>query len=301
MPKQTPIAVAKRWLERSEEGETEAQIARSERKDQRTVRGAIERVRRERDLALVRRDALRDSYRRHLDDLLDMLDNLNGVIGPPPDELPLRHPGSQQPVEWSLCGCRVICAGTENPQVICPLEDKLIFRLLREHLQGDQLWRYFDAWKRQLGQVVESYLRLSERTKTELEDITGLRIGSADESGNHITPEGAHLIYRFALQEAIEGKGVLVQEANFILEDGDDGIVQYGEGGARWTLGKGPGLYDRLKETLRALSGSTEVERIRNSRVKMDEAAQQAKEIIALIRAGWHVPGKCRACERMKQ
>ena len=300
MPKQTPIAVAKKWLERSDEGEAEAQIARSERKDQRTVRGAIERVRRERDLALVRRDILRESYRRHLDELLDMLNNLNGVVGPPPDELPLRHPGSQQPMEWSLCSCKV-SVGTDNPQVICPLEDTLIFRLLREHLQGDHLWRYFDAWKRQLGQVIESHLRLSERTKTELENITGLRIGSADERGNHITPEGAHLIYRFALQEALEGMGVLVQEANFIQEDGDDEIVQYDEGGARWMLGKGPGLYDRLKETLRALSGSTEMERIRNSRVKMDEAAQQAKEIIALIRAGWHVPGKCRACERMKQ
>ena len=94
MPNQTPIAVAKKWLERSDEGETEAQIARSESKDPRTVRGAIERVRRERDLALVRRDILRESYRRHLDELLDMLDNLNGVVGPPPDELPqsLLHP-----------------------------------------------------------------------------------------------------------------------------------------------------------------------------------------------------------------
>ena len=86
MPKKTPIAIAKKWLERAEEGETEAQIARLERKDLRTVKGAIERVRRERDLALVRSDTLRDSYRRHLDELLDMLDDLNGVVGPPPDE-----------------------------------------------------------------------------------------------------------------------------------------------------------------------------------------------------------------------
>lgn len=301
MPKQTPNAVAKKWLERAEEGETEAQIARLESKDLRTVKGAIERVRRERDLAFVRRDTLRDSYRRHLDELLGMLDVLNGIVGPPPDDLPLNYPGSQQPEEWSLCSCKVICTGTRDTEVMCPVEEKLIFSLLKEHLKGDQLWRHFDAWKTQLGQMVESYLRLSERTKTRLEKITGLRISTGDQKEHHITPEGAHLIYRFALQEALKRKRVLAEEANITLEDGDDGLVLCYEDGVTWTLGRGPGLSGRLLETLRELSGDTEVARIRNTRVKMGEAARQIKEIIELIRAGWHVPGKCRACERMKQ
>ena len=220
MPKQTSGLVARKWLERSDEGETDAQIAGAEKKDLRTVRRAIERVRRERDMANVRRDALKESYRRHLDELLDMLHSLSGLVGLPPDELPLLYPGSQQPTEWKVCSCSVICTGTANPEVICPLEDNLIFALLRKHLQGDPLWRHFDAWKSQLGQVVESHLRLNERTKTELENITGLPITSAGANGNHITTEGAHLIYRFALHQASEGKGVLVQEVNFIFEDG---------------------------------------------------------------------------------
>lgn len=300
MPKQTPNAVAKKWLERTEDGETEAQIARLESKDLRTVKGAIERVRRERDLALIRRDTLRESYRRHLDELLGMLDVLNGIVGPPPDDLPLNYPGSQQPEEWSLSSCKVICTGTRDTEVICPVEERLIFSLLKEHLKGDQLWRHFEAWKTQLGQVVESYLRLSEWTKTKLEEITGLRISTGDQKENHITPEGAHLIYRLALQEASKGKSVLAEEANITLEEGDDGLVLCYEDGVTWTLGRGPDLHDQLSKTLRELSGSPEVVRIRNSHVKMGEAARQITEIIELIRAGWHVPGKCRACERMK-
>ena len=74
--------------------------------------------------------------------------------------------------------------------------------LLREHLKGDQLWRNFDAWKTQLGQVIESHLRLSEKTKTDLEKDTRLIIGKSDEKGDHITPEGAHQVYRFAVKEA---------------------------------------------------------------------------------------------------
>ena len=301
MPKITPIAVAKKWLERLDEGETEAQIARSEGKDLRTVRGAIEKGRRERDMAVVRKDTLSESYRRHLDDMLTTLANLNSLIGSPPDELPLRYPGSQQPTEWRLAGCKVICNGTESPQVVCSLEETLVFKLLREHLKGDQLWKHYAAWKTQLGQVVESHLRLSEKTKTGLEKSTKLLIGISDEKGDHITPEGAHLAYRFAVKEAAETKGVLAQHEDALFEEGEDGIVQYDMDGVRWMMGKGPGLHDQLKGVMQRLPGSPEVERLRNSRVKMEEAAQQSTEIIALIRAGWYVPGKCRVCERMKQ
>lgn len=152
-----------------------------------------------------------------------------------------------------------------------------------------------------LGQVVESHLRLSEKTKTELEKSTRLLIGISDEKGDHITPEGAHLTYRFAVKEAAGTKGPLVQHVNAIFEEDKDGIVQYGMDGVRWTMGKGPDLCDQLERVIRDLSDSPEVERLRNSRVKMEEAAQQSKEIIGLIRAGWYVPGKCRVCERMKQ
>ena len=301
MPKTTSTAVAKKWLERLDEGETEAQIARSERKDLRTVRGAIEKMRHERDMAVMRRDILKESYRRHLDDMLATLADLNGLIGSPPDELPLRYPGSQQPIEWRLSGCRVIYNATETPEVICALEDTLVFRLLREHLKGDQLWRYFDAWKNQLGQVIESHLRLSEKTKTELQKSTKLPIGIPDEREDHITPEGAHLIYRFAVKEAAETKGLLAQHINAMFEEGEDGIVQCDMDGVTWKMGKGLELCNQLMKVMQGLSGSPEVERLRNSRVKMEEAAQQSKEIIALIRAGWYVPGKCRVCERMKQ
>ena len=301
MPKTTSTAVAKKWLERLDEGETEAQIARSERKDLRTVRGAIEKVRREHDMAVVRKDTLRESYRRHIDDMLAALSDLNGLIGSPPDELPLRYPGSQQPIEWRLSGCKVICNATGAPEVVCSLEETLVFRLLREHIKGDLLWKHFDAWKTQLGQVMESHLRLSDRTKTELEKSTEFFIRKSDEKGDHITSEGAHLIYRLAVKEAAGTRDVPAQHVNTMLEEGEGGIVQCDMDGVMWTMGKGPSLCNLLTKVMQVLSGSPEVERLRNSRVKMEEAAQQSKEIIALIRAGWYVSGKCRVCERMKQ
>ena len=65
MPKKTPPADGLRWLDRLEAGETEAAIAKKLRKDLRTVRGAIERARRHRDMNAVQRDALLNAFSRH--------------------------------------------------------------------------------------------------------------------------------------------------------------------------------------------------------------------------------------------
>ena len=104
------MSVAKKWLERLEEGSTEAQIARSEKKDLRTVKSAIERARNEQDMALVRREILKEAYRRHIDDMLEILRRLDRLLVPPPDELPLRHPGADQSKIWDVCNCNVVYA-----------------------------------------------------------------------------------------------------------------------------------------------------------------------------------------------
>ena len=76
-------------------------------------------------------------------------------------------------------------------------------------------------------------------------------------------------------------------------------VARNDEHGTIWLLGKGPELDSRLKDAMKRLSGSAELERLRASREKMKIAAHRAKEMIALIRAGWHVSGRCQTCERM--
>ncbi len=99
------------------------------------------------------------------------------------------------------------------------------------------------------------------------------------------------------MKQVVDGSDNLAIVANSIHSV--EGVARFDGDGTTWLLGKGPELDCRLKEAMQTLSGSAELERLRASREKMKIAAGQAKDIIALIRAGWHVSGRCQTCERM--
>jgi hypothetical protein len=295
MPKKIPIATGKKWLVLLDAGETEAQIARKESHDPRTVKRAIEEARRDRDLTAIRIEALKNAYRRHQDRLLDVLGTAKNYLTPPPQELGLRAPGTQQPERFEVLGCEVVCSDSEAPSVIFEMKESLLWQLLREHLSGDSLWGEFARWKLAVGRLVEVHLELNENTRRVLEETTGLNVGEA------LQIEGVHQVYRLAVEEAVEDRGTLTGAADHLeVDDGSVKILMRRDQ-VGWSLGEGTTLLKDVGQALVELSKSDEVLLLRSAQRRAVDLAETVEQTIELIQAGWYIPGKCRACERFRQ
>jgi hypothetical protein len=83
MPKKLSMELKRMWLEKYDHGETEATIARAERRDLRTVTKGIEQARLERDLSAARTSFLVKSIEAHYGDLLKEAERLIAVIASP--------------------------------------------------------------------------------------------------------------------------------------------------------------------------------------------------------------------------
>ena len=291
MPKKTPLSHARKWLERLEAGETEAQIARSERKDPRTVTRAMEEVRRERDMSAIRREALKEAFRRHQDQLLDLLANVQGSLELSPQDINLLAPGSRQPEVIRVLGNKVRTSIDSEPKVTTRAEDSLPWQLLREHLVGDPLWRQWEAWKRALYRIVQSHLALSDAVA----DALSRSVKSS------MPPESAHQVYRLAIEEAVSASGTLAAAAGSVeIDDATDQVSLYSDD-VSWSFGKGPELLQELRDVMTSLAESNEVVLLRSAYQATSDASRSVRQTVDLIRAGWYVPGKCQACDRLKR
>ena len=80
MPKIVPFEQKRKWLQRYDQGETEASIARAERRDLRTVTKGIQEARVERDLSAARGSVLTKAIEAHYADLLKEAERVRSVI-----------------------------------------------------------------------------------------------------------------------------------------------------------------------------------------------------------------------------
>ena len=242
-------------------------------------------------MSTIRREALKEAFRRHQDQLLDHLTEVERTLELPPREIGLLAPGSRQPEVVRVLANAVRTSGKSGQEVTTRPEESLMWHLLREHLAGDPLWRQWEAWKRALSRVVQSHLALS--------DAVAETLGASVTAP--ILPDSAHQVYRLAIQEAVSASGALAAAADSIDIDEATGQVSLYHEEVSWTFGQEPELLQGLRGAMAGLADSNEVLLLRSAYDAAADAAQRARETMETIRAGWYVPGKCRACDRLKR
>ena len=178
-----------------------------------------------------------------------------------------------------------------EPKVTTRAEGSLLWQLLREHLAGDPLWRQWEGWKRALARVVQSHLALSDAVA----DALSTSVTSS------MPPESAHQVYRLAIEEAVSAPGTLAAAARSVaIDEATDQVSLYRDE-MLWTFGRGAELLHELRDAMTSLAESNEVVLLRSAYQAAANASRSARETLDLIRAGWYVPGKCQACDRLKR
>ena len=147
MSKKISIQEKRRWLDLYEQGRTEVQIAREVKRDPRTIVKGLEEASKDRRLASVEAEMLRNALFKHQDQLTGILNNIAAMLVMPPDNLELREEKEGILAPIPLSGA--LLKQVSNDQMVLEIHDenKLEWELLKEHLKQDELWDLIKQWR----------------------------------------------------------------------------------------------------------------------------------------------------------
>lgn len=288
MSKKINIQVKRNWLKRFEEGETEAQIAREERRDPRTIAKGIEEAAKAVRLASAEAEMLRSALFRHQDQLIGVLKGISTMLVPPPQHLELREEkdGLLAPISLSGALLKHISEGQMTLKIHD--EDKLEWGLLQEHLKKDKLWEALRKWRKALIDYAQALWQFKQEVKAQLEKGTGLKFRKQqnDEKPEYLLPETADLLFKVAINKILDIPDGIDLENKLIT--GDDEFVRYTANcREKITI-----VYTSLPDTIEAF----EVKITYGQLASITKSAKrQADEILLL----GMVTGKCRVCQRL--
>ena len=140
MPKRKKITPVerRRWLEKYEDGATIDSLAKGALRTQRTVTDHIDQARRELRHDQVQVDLIRDGYREHYNDLLDLAGRLAEMAKSP-------HRGT--------------VLGTDVSE---DTGERLLYQSLRKHTPGSGIWAAVKSWEANVVGIEEEKGRLED-------------------------------------------------------------------------------------------------------------------------------------------
>jgi len=303
--KRITVTEKRKWLEEYEAGKTEAAIANETKHDIRTVKKAIEEVRRERVATLAKTDLLKEALRAHNETLLSTIQSIIPVITLPSPGQIIHLGTSREPTLIPISGGKAKYEDGRQIKVIAitlDMESQPEWGLLAEHLRRDRLWRALSRWKETLATHLEAAALMKRRLAELIKEKTGYEV--ADE------PSDGHFIYSWCLGPILEIVSSrllgLTDESDVdksIVADTDRGEVRCRAHSSQPVLAKVPGAENEFREkvmaALQELQESSEAKGFINSYRAAEEATAKARQAAEDIRMLRLVPGTCRLCRRL--
>jgi hypothetical protein len=304
MPKKISIMDKREWLEEYESGKSEFAIAKSKKRDTRTVKKAIEDARRDRDARYARSELMKEALRSHQDTLKKELAGLIKSLE--------SHRGDFAPLSWNKGAKSVftwagmmeelgyvpgISAGRRgsNIRVASPVVD-----LLRQHLKGDKVRSILAQWEKSYLAHVSARVSLQRKVIAMLKQKTGYGVFDRP-------PEAPPYLFSYTagsiLYQDIIGLALGLHTKSDLekdtVADSQDGTVKYHNS----VLAKAPGdersCRDRILEAYHDLIKSEEYKLVEGTYREMDMVATRARQAVEDIVMLGYIPGQCRVCRRL--
>jgi hypothetical protein len=294
MPKITPWEDKEAWYVRAERGESVAKMARESRKDPRTLQRGIDDVRRHRTAQEARETLLRESLRRHLEDLLSLLDRAVRIVDPPPVRPDLRFSGVEPPQILELGPVRVGRQGCAFGNVTLEVEQEFIWALLKEHLGRSHEFRLLGRWKKAFLAALNSHLEFREYLVITFRQDLELTLGEDIGQVGTIRPVAMEEVACAMVSR------LLSEEPPYELR------IEQGEGGEFLVNGLSGGRLssdertpqESFRSLLDTLMSSPSALGLVQANRRVIEETDGLREALELVRASYYLPGTCRACRR---
>jgi hypothetical protein len=302
MPKKFSIVVMREWLRRYEEGEPEVSIATKAHCDVRTMKKGLEVARREREVASARTELLKESLWGHQKDLMHVVDGLRSTFVMPAPDLMIGKDKYGAPLPIALPGARAHWLLRTGFAVDVSGEDTTLWKLLRQHLEGDPVWGHLDSWKSLMSAHLGDRVALRDKTAWLLAERTGFQViedGGATPEKDFIYGVAVDFWYHVYLQWALVSKDEAFLKKHIEgIRVTPTGYVERGQGSP--VIAYAPGSQEECSEAiikaLEELQESSEIENVKASFKVIEPPMSKARvalEDISLLR---FVPGRCRVC-----
>jgi len=285
--KKISIQEKRKWLDLYEQGRTEVQIARGVRRDPRTIVKGLEEATKDRRLASVEAEMLRNALFRHQDQLTGILNNIAAMLVMPSDNLELleEKEGILAPIPLS----GALLTQVSREQMILEIYDeaKLEWDLLKEHLKQDELWDLIKQWRKALIDHVWARWQFKQAIKSNLLRDTDLGSPKYTDSKKveNLLRELVDLFYKVTTQRILG-----IRNTTDVQRLIDEKLVSYKD-----TAETG----DKLVSIFDSLPGSIEAFKVKNTYEELTKITKLAKRQVDEILLLGMVTGKCRVCRRL--
>ncbi|MBI4307143.1 MAG: hypothetical protein HY678_12570 [Chloroflexi bacterium] len=284
------------WRDRYEAGESFARIAGSVQRSPHTVKSGVQRAQAAQERTAVRREAMKEAFRAHLNELLDLL----GAIGREFEDVTVPVVGLRGRTRETgkpFGPFNIPDIDAEDIQVVLDIEGALNWGLLIEHLGRDAAMRAIGQVKKIAATLANCEIDLRKSLEAKLTEATGLGIHASDPGKAWISRAGVAEVLNASCQAAA-GRDSRLRSMAANLRPQDKSIM-YGSVLLVLGLDDPEGLLPSIVVVLKDVPGMVEYGRLRSVVSDYAAATGKAADEIGVLRSAHFVPGECRACRRL--
>jgi hypothetical protein len=296
MPKKISIQEKKKWLEMSEEGKTENQIAKNEKRDLRTIVNGIQEASRHRSLANAEAEMLRTALLSHQQKLMAVVTGMANMLVPPEIVLPLREDANGTMAPISIAGGTL--EQTADSKITLKIHDKekLEWELLQSHLKSDKLWKQLDRWQDAMTAYVKASWVFKRSIRNILENQTGLKFKAMDDrQTERLLPVLLDICYEISMRKILgvpdgtDLENTITAENGFVKHKVTDLAV----------CKKPTHCKDQIINAFTAFPQNTEAQEVKKTHVELELATRIARRQVDEILSLGMIVGKCRVCSKL--
>jgi hypothetical protein len=293
MPRNVPYEQKEAWYEEHQRGATVGRLARTHKKDPRTIQRGIEEVGQRRLGADVRSDLLRDALKRHQEDMLDLVDRVVASMRTTPIHIDSIHQGSTPSAIAGLVGVKGVASDGVYGKVTLDAEKELLWELLGAHIGRDKAYRHLARWKAALSDELNSRVALRSHVVSRLIEEAGVEMDRDAGRSNTVSALGVHEISKAVVSRAL---GEIPPYPFSVSSDHGEVAINGGLGG-RLEEGNEAALKS-ISALPRTIQGDEPTSKLRSCREALTAEADRARRSFEEISVAHYIPGTCLSCRK---
>jgi hypothetical protein len=297
------IAEMRAWLYQYELGEPIELIAKSARRDVRTVSKYIVQARKEADLRVARKEMLTRALTKHNDELLAVVKNIIDALQVPNSQLDMRQDEDGEWVDIPLQAAKAY-AGQEGTKIELQDENTKRWKFIFEHLSNESLLLKLSNWKNMMA----THIDLRKSLKTRFLDLVQAKTRLTTQKEAHDTPVNPVLylaigdvLLPIILNRAFGVPDKTDPEHN--LKINDQGYVSLLGTGTKlgWLSSERSDLLDGITKALEDLGQSREYEELRANYSNLQRVTHELREEFEEFTLLGYIAGRCSLCEKLER
>ena len=291
------------WLYQYELGKSKEAIAKSARRDVRTINKYLVQARKEADLRAARKDLLAAVLLRHNDELLGVVKNIIAALQVPNAKLEMRQNDEGEWLEIPLPAAKAYHepAGT---RIELFDENTKRWKLLSEHLGGELMLPQLSNWKKTMA----SHLDFRKAAESKLLEITQRKTELSVEKETYDTPDNSVLYWAFRdiLFPVYANRASNVPDGTdpeHNLKIDEKGYLSLHGTGTHlaWLSTKNSPLLDNTIEALNDFGQSQEFKQLKSSYPHIQQVTDELRDEFEELTLLGFIAGRCSLCEKLER